>query len=346
MTIRKRGRTYSYRFWKRRVLYERGGYPTRDMAIQAEGIYRREVGANPQARGGMLVADAVAAYLSGRAHRPNASNERRTLRRFLRFTQCARLEFLTADEIIRYKQWRFHHGGEDPHTGKHRTITWPTVNRDLTYLSAFFNWCRRQRWLDQNPADSALVEREPEPAPDRVILSRQERQRLFTMIEHELKHEGRGPRTPNYRKERLKLELLYLLGVRKSVILHLRIEQIDWPSKTIHYRSKGREGVIALPPRAVRILRELIGKRVSGRVFAERTDATLRKLVQRARVRLRRPKLRIHDMRVNLARHLHDKGYDVPEIQAVLGHRTPEMTLRYIGAPTLRQIQRVMATVR
>jgi len=209
-----------------------------------------------------------------------------------------------------------------------------TVNRHLTYLSAFLTYCRRKGWVTENVALAGSVGRHPEPWPARTILSPEQLLRVLQLL----------VRHPRHERERVKAELLYRMGVRKQVVLDLEWERLDLEHRIAQYRSKGKDRLIPLSTRAVALLRALWeeqGMPPAGRVFRERTDTTLRRLWDRARKEMGLPGLRRHDLRVMFARDAHSQGASLVEVRELLGHSTTTMTERYVPAMMSRMREAV-----
>lgn len=324
MTLYRRGKSWGYRFWHRRHLYKREGYPTKRRARDTEWERRRQIGAvGPRHQAPTIAfAEAIDRYLETivPSHR-GARNERHTFRLVKARLGTRPLAAITADDLDAYKQWRLRHP-----SGQQRPITGATMNRDLTALSAFFTWAQRAGLTaGTNPASARAVKRLPEPWRPWVILTPQQEARLWRLLPV---------------RQRAKAQLLKHLGVRAGVVLNLTWQQIDWAHRLAHYTSKGKSAVIPLNESALRILKAL-GPKPSGRLFAETSTTMLRRSWDHARRALGLPTLRRHDLRVTFARQLASRGVDLKTIQALLGHSTPAMTLRYIPSDLQSQRQAV-----
>ena len=114
------------------------------------------------------------------------------------------------------------------------------MNRDLAYLSAFFNWCRSLGWLPEgaaNPARAKSKRREDGGGVARF----DEPWRPWQTLPEELEEQLWGILP---RRVRLTVELLLHLGVRRGVVRELRWVQIDWANRLAHYTSKRKNCVI------------------------------------------------------------------------------------------------------
>lgn len=327
VTTYRRSGSHYYRFWHRGRLSERGGYPSKRTALEAEWARRRELGAiGPRHRQPVLqVREAVTRYLASvvSQHR-NARAERYALGLIADRFGDLPLAAITAEDLDAYRRWRLDHRGtryRADHPTPTRTVSRATVNRDLAYVSALYAWCARQGWVEAGLNPARGLRRYPEPWRPWIVLTPDQEARLWRLLPE---------------RERVRAQLLRHLGVRKGVILGLRWEAIDWRHRVIHWTSKGKSGVVPMN-RVVMALLRRVGPRPSGAIFAVKTDTTLRRWWARARQALGLPSLRLHDLRVTYARSLASRGVDTRTIMALLGHSTPTMTLRYIPPDLVAQ---------
>ncbi len=312
MTTYKRGGSWYFRFWSRKRLFETGGFRSKRRAMEAEWERRREVGASSRGKAPAPITFAAALdrYLAeGMGHHLRADVT--AYEKFREFFSDQTLSDLRAADLKAYRQWR-----KGTLTKRKKPPKGSTVNRELTRLSGLFSWAQTVHLVYEgfNPATSKLVKREAEDWRPWVILSDEQERALFDYL---------PPR------ERKKAILLKNMGVRKGVILNLHWEQIDWRHRLATYTSKGKSDVIPLNKTVIAVLKSLDPK-LTGRVFAEKTDISFRRAWGKARKAIGLPNLRPHDLRVTFARQLDDKGVSLKTIQGLLGHSTPTMTLRYI----------------
>jgi integrase len=335
----KPGKGWMYRFWhtptRPKSPYERVGLPTKRAAQEAEWAKKREVGYSRR-RGlgaptlfGLAAREYLARVVSMHA---NPRGERVAFRLFEAHWGSRPLSSLTYRDVDEYKAWRKaqprRRRGKGPVAGA-------TVNRELAYLSAFYTWAQGQDWHlpdGYNPGRAAprRPDRERRPGVERY----EEPWRPWQTLPADL--EARFWSVfPS--RERLKGQLLLELGVRKGVVLDLEWTQIDWANRLLHFTSKGKSKVHPLSDRALELL-QTIGPRATGRLFAERTDTTLRRYWAKAVRAIELKGLRRHDLRVTFARRLANEGADLKTIASLLSHSTIVMASRYIPADL--QVQR------
>lgn len=332
VTIYARSGSHYYRFWFRGRLFERGGYPTQRAAMEAEWERRREVGAvGPRHRAPVLrMADAIERYLAAVVpqHR-NARHERYALGLVAERLGPLPLSTVRPEDLDAYRRWRLEHRGTRYRadcSAARRPVSPSTINRDLAYVSALYNWCARQGWVEDGRNPVRGLRRYREPWRPWIVLSPKQEATLWRLLPE---------------RERIRAQLLRHLGVRKGVVLGLRWEAVDWGHRVIHWTSKGKSGVVPMNRVVSGLLRRL-GPQTAGPIFPVKTDTTLRRWWVRARTQLGLPTLRLHDLRVAYARSLASRGVDTRTIMALLGHSTPTMTLRYIP-PDLAVQRRAVA---
>ena len=215
--------------------------------------------------------------------------------------------------------------GATMRTGKKfatRTVGAATVNRDLATLSALFTWAmeRGRGWISENPCRG--LKRLPEPRRTYLPITPLERKEIASYLGHWA----------------VRAELLHALGVRIGVIWDLRWEQVDFGTRTLQYRSKGRDITRVLGKRAMAIL-ESLGPKPAGRVFPQGSQNAFRNCWARAVKAIGRPGARPHDLRITFAREMADEGVDTGTIRDMLGHSSSRMTERYIGSSRSAQIR-------
>ncbi len=193
-----------------------------------------------------------------------------------------------------------------------RTTT-ATANRQMNFLSPLLN--RAKEWGDffgENPV--AKVRRRREDNRRLRFLSVDEIERLIDCCSDRI---------------RPILICAMLTGMRRGEIFQLRWENIDIERKMI-YILQSKSG----KPRELPIGEKLsstfktLGPKKEGRVFGI-PEITLRAHFQKALVAARISDFRFHDLRHTFASHFIMRTGDLPALQKLLGHSSPEMTQRY-----------------
>ena len=188
-----------------------------------------------------------------------------------------------------------------------------TANRILGFLSPVFN--RAKEWGDyfgENPVEKV---RRRKPNNHRLrFLSEAEIKELLNVAETRI---------------RPILTCAILTGMRKGEILGLRWENVDLEHDTI-FILQSKSG----KPREIPIGKKLkevflaLDPRPSGSVF-NMPEITLRRQFARALKNGKIQEFRFHDLRHTFASHFVMRTGDLPSLQKILGHSSPQMTQRY-----------------
>jgi integrase len=199
-----------------------------------------------------------------------------------------------------------------------------SVNRYLAALSHCFTKAVRQwQWLETNPL--LRVDKEKESRERVRYLSEDELSRLLTACK-----ESRNP----------KLYPVVLLalstGCRRDEILGLRVSDVDLLRRVVRLRdTKNAEPrAVPLTGPAVAVIHELLRTQpqAADLLFARRDGkrpVNIRAVWERALTTAKIENFHFHDLRHTCASYLAMNSATLPEIAAVLGHKTYEMVKRY-----------------
>ncbi len=137
-------------------------------------------------------------------------------------------------------------------------------------------------------------------------------------------------------RDRLLLELLYGLGLRRSEAAHLRIEQVHFSLGQIHILGKGqRWRVLPLYPRLESLLRAYLKARAELKpdhpylLCTDKGDPIYSKLIYR--IVRRYLHTHPHALRHSFATHLLDEGAHVEGVRDLLGHSSLATTQKYLA---------------
>ncbi|ACT60551.1 site-specific integrase [Hirschia baltica] len=200
----------------------------------------------------------------------------------------------------------------------------PTANRAHDILSAMLNHAVKAGLLDKNPAKNVAKFRT------------EKKERFLTEVEiqrlgQELRQAG-SDGTNTYAIEALKV--LMFTGARKSEILSLRWEYIDWQRSLANLPdSKNDMKSIVLPSVVISILNNLPNKGTNGWVFPSNDGNThftgLQKIWNRIRTNANLRDVRIHDLRHTFASVGAAEGKSLYILGKALTHANPATTQRY-----------------
>ena len=202
-----------------------------------------------------------------------------------------------------------------------------TVNRYLEALGSVFTTALKQwHWVSDSPMRAVAKLKEPRG-----------RTRFLTDAELKALLEAcQAAREPDLY---LAVLLAVTTGARKSNIMHLRWEQIDFDKQVAHVPKTKNGDPMMLPLlsvtlRSLKKRREADGAvKLSGLVFPSRVSdkqpVQIESAWRTAKARAGITDLRFHDLRHTAASYLAMNGASLPEIGNVLGHRSAQSTNRY-----------------
>jgi integrase/recombinase XerC len=219
-----------------------------------------------------------------------------------------------------------------------------TIGRKLAAMRSFYEFCRRKRWVRENPAKLLATPKQDRRVPS--FLSEEETAGLLSL-----------PATgkPIDLRDRAILELLYATGIRVSELVGIDDGDLHFDERLVRVKGKGKkERLIPFGRKAAEALqdylraRPLLLKNGSGgaAVFVNyRGDRlTVRSVQRMVRAAIRRTavvrKISPHSLRHSFASHLLGRGADLRVIQELLGHASLATTQKYTHVD-LRQLLKV-----
>ncbi len=199
--------------------------------------------------------------------------------------------------------------GAGPHALAHQTYA----------LRGLFDFLTRGGLMDRNPA--------------RLIPNR----RLPKRLPHFL-NEGEAAcliEAASTSRDRALLEFLYATGCRVGEVTRVRIEHLNWRSRSVCVLGKGqKERIVFFGSKAARALREYLVSRQHGPLFRNqrRRPLSIRKIAEIVRETGRRANVgRVHPhmLRHSFATAMLNRGANLRAIQDLLGHASISTTQKY-----------------
>lgn len=168
-----------------------------------------------------------------------------------------------------------------------------------------------------------------------VVLSQDEMKRLINSIENE--------------KQRLMIALMYSSGLRLSELVHLKVKDLELERNFGWVRNgKGGKDRLFIIARGLNmnLRRHILDNKLTydswlfnGRKGRHIHQRTIQEIVKNAAKKANIEKnIHAHTLRHSFATHLIENGYDLMEIQALLGHSSPKTTMVYVHAASPRMI--------
>ena len=194
-----------------------------------------------------------------------------------------------------------------------------TVIRELSYFSSIITYARKEWGININNPVS-LISKPKNPQGRSRILDATETNALFEALK------------PTGRRSIWMLPLVklaYETAMRRSELLGLRWEHIDFERRTIFLQltKNGTSRTVPLSTHAIQILTDM-PRSLDGRVFPV-THEVVSQAFNRARRQAKVQDVRFHDLRHMAITRLAEKLPNLIELSAVSGHKSLAMLKRY-----------------
>ncbi|TVR89691.1 MAG: integrase [Saprospirales bacterium] len=228
-----------------------------------------------------------------------------------------------------------------------------TINRKLSSIKSFYNFCLRRNLIKENPALNIKGMKKMRLMPSAVKDS--ELQNMFDSIYSQIQKEKDAELRFSMIRDLTVLEILYSTGMRRSELISLTVDGLDFSRGTIKVFGKGRkEREIPLSDLLIHKLDHYLNLR------AERVDDSERALIITDQGKAAYDKFIYllvkrhltgytsldkkspHVLRHSFATHLTENGAQLPEIKELMGHTSLAATEVYLSNSTrkLREIYR------
>ncbi len=241
---------------------------------------------------------------------------------FLRLRRIESLEEVDKNVLRDYISWLMDQG-----------IVKPSITRKLSAIRSFYRYLMREEILPTNP-----IEKTSSPKLDRRLPS-------FLTVEETVRLlEAPDLSTPQGKRDRALLELLYASGLRVSELVSLNLEQVNLGTGEICVWGKGaKERMVLIGRPAAEALSSyldhgrpgLLGRERNNAVFLNRYGKRLparrvqKILEEYARLAGISKWVHPHLLRHTFATHLLDGGADLRVVQELLGHARLSSTQIY-----------------
>lgn len=214
-----------------------------------------------------------------------------------------------------------------------------TMNNERRYLSAFFTWMRKEKFVSHNPVEAIEPFKEIRKPID-----------YFRPVQMEELREGCISV-----RDRAILEVFRSTGARIGEIVQINREDIDWQTGDVLIRGEkgGRYRTLYLDEVARYHLKKYLDQRTDDnaalfvsckrpydRLHTSGIRSVLKQIAEREGMQCRAYP---HKLRKTLGMNLKNSGVDLGSIQEILGHANPTVTSRYYAESTpetLRGIRR------
>ena len=228
-----------------------------------------------------------------------------------------------------------------------------TINRKLSSVKSFYNFCLRRKLVEENPALNIKGLKKMRLMPSAVKDS--ELQNMFDSIYTHIQNEEDSDSRFSMTRDLTVLELLYSTGMRRSELISLTVDDLDFARGLIKVFGKGRkEREIPLSDQLIHKLDQYLELRGGRVVDSERAlivtdrgkpayDKFIYLLVRRHLTGYTSlDKKSPHALRHSFATHLTENGAQLPEVKELMGHASLAATEVYLSNSTkkLKEIYR------
>jgi site-specific recombinase XerD len=218
------------------------------------------------------------------------------------------------------------------------------------HLKVFFSWVSEQGIIDQNPCDQVIPPKKKDKLVDKIF-SESELEKIFEAFR---KHHKKCKENKHIVQSSLRqhwfiplITTCYYTGLRRKEITQLKWHQVDFDNREISVTDtkNGRERTVILFDKAYESLKDWnahMGKPQGGFVFPspksnEKTQfghrgdyvsKVFKSYVKKAKLK---ESIHFHGLRHSCATFMIRKGFDVTIVKEMLGHRSIEVTMRYVS---------------
>jgi len=257
----------------------------------------------------------IAAKATENLTKGTLSNYYNLLKNFFR-TVCKPISDISSNDIrlylFNYKQ--------------KRNVCDRTLEQMRIYLNCFFDWCLNEEFISKNPVSRVSTIHFHERQREVISASELERMRFSC----------------NTLREKALIDVLYSTGCRVSELCQLRVDDIDWETRSVHIiHGKGdKERTTYLNAESAISLHAYlnsrtdispyvfvgIGSRANGRLNKRTIEETVKAIAERAGIA---KNITPHNIRHTFATTLIRNGCPVEHVQRMLGHAKLSTTMIY-----------------
>lgn len=150
-------------------------------------------------------------------------------------------------------------------------------------------------------------------------------------------------------KHKIMIAFMYSAGLRVSELINLRVRDLELRRRFGYVKNGkgGKDRIFVVSERLVAIIQQIITNNrleeedylFSSMRNKKYNTATIRKIIKSS-VKKSRIKKNVHPhtLRHSFTTHLIDNGHSISEVQAILGHKSPETTLTYLHTASSKLI--------
>jgi len=218
------------------------------------------------------------------------------------------------------------------------------------HLKVFFKWLNEQKIIDENPCDSVVPPKKKDKLVDKIF-SEEELGIIFDAFKehHKMCKENRHIVQKSLRQDWFipMITTAYYTGLRRKEITNLKWHQVDLKNREISVTDtkNGRERTVVVFDNVRKTLKNWLkqsGNPKKGYVFpspkshqkkqvalpGDYVSKVFKKYVKKTDLK---ESIHFHGLRHSCATFMIRKGFDVTMVKEMLGHKSIEVTMRYVS---------------
>ncbi len=217
-----------------------------------------------------------------------------------------------------------------------------SVGRKLTSLKSFYRYCLKEGAVESNPVSRVVAPKTSKRLP--VFIEKENMDLLLDQIDF-----GEGYRGM---RDRLMVELFYLTGMRRSELMNLKEQDIDFTQNTFRVLGKrNKERLIPFTPELGKTLNQYLEVKRSefgecdqlfltdkgSKMYPRLIYSTVKKYLSMVTTSAKKSP---HVLRHTFATHLLNEGADLNAVKELLGHANLAATQIYTHN-TIEKLKRI-----
>jgi site-specific recombinase XerD len=225
-----------------------------------------------------------------------------------------------------------------------------TQRNYLRHLKAFFNWMKNKEIISKNPCNDVKPPKKKDKLVEKIFDEETLHDIISAFRKYQLKHKKSGAITHDSQKQHWFKPLIttaYYTGLRRKELVQLRWEYVNLNKREIHVTDtkNGKERTVIIFDQAYDRLRawhKINGYPNKGLVFpsprstkkleialtGNNVSKVFKSYVNEAKVK---DTIHFHCLRHSCATYMIRQGFDVTMVKEMLGHKSIEVTMRYVN---------------
>lgn len=226
-----------------------------------------------------------------------------------------------------------------------------TKRNYLRHLKAFFGWLKKQKIIEKNPCSEVRPPKNKDNLVNKIFDENTLEEIISAFRKYQLTHKKNGHITQPHQQQHWFKPLIttaFYSGLRRKELVQLRWEQVNLDEREIHVTDtkNGRERTVIVFDKLHQRLKawhKLSGKPKKGLVFPSPKSTKKHEIAltgnnvsrvfrfyARKEAKLK-DTIHFHGLRHSCATFMIRQGFDVTMVKEMLGHRSIQVTMRYVN---------------